>query len=341
VIRLADEVQVQTLILTGNQVRRLLDMGEVLVAVEKAFRFKGLGRVQMPPKSYLFFPEQDGDLRTMPSYVPDEGVAAVKIVNVHPQNAKYGLRTVMASLILIDPRTGEPMAFMDATHIAAMRTGAAGAIASKYLARKEPKVAGLIGAGSQARTQALGLVSMYEALDEVRVFDLYRDKAKALVRELKKEYSWQIGGIKLAETAEDCVRGADIVTTVTPSRAPIVEDEWIAPGMHFNCIGADAPGKQEMDPRILKRAYLVIDDWEQASHSGEINVPLSKGELVKEDVDAEIGEIAAGTKPGRMSDDEITVFCSTGLAVQDCLTAKLVYEAANREGVGRHINIIG
>ena len=316
-------------------------MGDVLVAVEEAFRYKGLGRVQMPPKSYLFFPEQDGDLRTMPSYVPDADVAAVKIVNVHPQNAKYGLRTVMATLLLVDPKTGEPMAFMDATHITAMRTGAAGAIASKYLAKKSPKVVGLIGAGSQARTQALGLVTMYEALDELRVFDLYREKAKALVRELKKEYSWQIGAIKLAETAEDCVRGSDIVTTVTPSRTPIVRDEWVSPGMHFNCIGADAPGKQEMDSRILKRAYLAIDDWEQASHSGEINVPLSRGELVRADADAEIGEIVAGTKPGRTSDDQITVFCSTGLALQDCLTAKLVYDAANREGVGRHIAIIG
>ncbi len=333
-------VQVKTLVLTQRQVKRLLEMGDVLVAVEEAFRYKGMGRVQMPPKSYLFFPEQDGDLRTMPSYVPDAGVAAVKIVNVHPQNAKYGLRTVMATLLLVDPRTGEPMAFMDATHITAMRTGAAGAIASKYLAKKEPKVVGLIGAGSQARTQALGLVTKYEALDELRVFDLFRDKAKALVRELKKDYRWQIGSIRLAETAEECVRGADIVTTVTPSRTPIVNDDWVTPGMHFNCIGADAPGKQEMDPRILKRSYLVIDDWEQASHSGEINVPLSKGELVKADVDAEIGEIAAGTKPGRTSDDQITVFCSTGLALQDCLTAKLVYEAANREGVGRHIAII-
>ncbi len=334
------QVQVQTLVLTGRQVKRLLEMGDVLSAVEEAFRYKGLGRVQMPPKSYLFFPDQDGDLRTMPSYVPDAGVAAVKIVNVHPQNAKYGLRTVMATLLLIDPRTGEPLAFMDATHITAMRTGAAGAIASKYLAKKEPKVVGLIGAGSQARTQALGLVTKYEALEEIRVFDLFRDKAKALVRELKRDYSWQVGKIGVAQTAEDCVRGADIVTTVTPSRAPIVRDEWVAPGMHFNCIGADAPGKQEMDARILKHAHLVIDDWEQASHSGEINVPLSKGELVKEDVNAEIGEIVAGKKPGRTSDDQITVFCSTGLAVQDCLTAKLVYDAANREGVGRRIQVI-
>ena len=334
------QVKVKTLILTGTQVKKLLDMKEVLGAVEDAFRYKGLGQVQMPPKSYLFFKEQDGDLRTMPSYVEDAGVAAVKIVNVHPQNAKYGLRTVMGTLLLVDPRTGEPMAFMDATHITAMRTGAAGAIASKYLARSNPKVVGVIGAGNQARTQVLGLVTLYGGLDELRVYDLQVERSKALVKELQEEYRWEISNIKVAKSPEDCVRGVDVITTVTPSRAPIVKDEWVSPGMHFNCIGADAPGKQEMDPRILKRAYLVIDDWEQASHSGEINVPLSKGELTRTDVDAEIGAVVAGLSSKRTSDDQVTVFCSTGLAVQDCLTAKLVYEAACRLGVGRHLNII-
>jgi alanine dehydrogenase len=117
-------------------------------------------------------------------------------------------------------------------------------------------------------------------------------------------------------------------------------DEWVRPGTHFSCIGADAPGKQEMDPRILKRAHLVIDDWEQAFHSGEINVPMSKGELVKEDVNSEIGHIVAGLKPGRSNDQEITVFCSTGLAVQDCLTAKIVYDHALNQKIGRSMQIV-
>ncbi|HTY47186.1 MAG TPA: alanine dehydrogenase [Methanomassiliicoccales archaeon] len=334
------KVKVETLVLTGKQVRSLLHMEDVLVAVEEAFRQKGLGQVQMPPKTYLFFPEQDGDLRTMPSYVPEAQVAAVKIVNVHPQNAKYGLRTVMGTLLLVDPRTGEPMAFMDATHITAMRTGAAGAIAAKYLARPDPKVVGVIGAGSQARTQVLGLVTQYGGFEELRIYDLFAERSEALAKELAAEYKLEIQRVRAVPTPEECVRGADIVATVTPSRNPIIKDEWVSEGTHFNCIGADAPGKEEMDPRILKRARLVIDDWEQASHSGEINVPLSSGELVKEDVDAEIGEVVAGLKPGRSSPSEITVFCSTGLAVQDCLTAKLVYEAAMEMGVGKRIDII-
>ncbi|MCU0852028.1 MAG: alanine dehydrogenase [Thermoplasmata archaeon] len=333
--------QVKTLLLTGKQVKKLLDMQHVLGAVEDAFKHKGLGKAQMPPKVYLFYQKYDGDLRTMPSYVEDMDVSAVKIVNVHPQNAKnYGMRTVMAVLVLINPRTGQPLAFMDATHITDMRTGGASAIASKYLARPNPKILGIIGCGNQARTQMLALITQFGRFDEVRLYDIFPEKSKALAREFRRHYKDRVGKIKAVKEAKDAVVDADILVTATSSRAPIVHDEWVKPGMHINCIGADAPGKQEMDPKVLKRARLVIDDWEQASHSGEINVPLSKGELAKEDVNAEIGEIVAGLKPGRESDDQVTVFCSTGLAIQDCLTAKLAYDAAMQQKVGRFMQIV-
>ena len=332
---------VKTLLLTGKQVKKLLDMKDVLGAVENAFRHKGLGKVQMPPKVYLFYEKFNGDLRTMPSYVEDMDVSAVKIVNVHPDNAKnYGMRTVMAVLVLVNPHTGQPLAFMDATHITDMRTGGASAIASKYLARPSPKVLGIIGAGNQARTQMLALITQFGHFDEVRIYDLYPEKSKALAREFRRHFKEQVGKIKAVKEAKDCVVESDIVVTCTSARAPIVLDEWVKDGTHINCIGADAPGKQEMDPKILKRGRLVIDDWEQASHSGEINVPLSKGELSKDDVNAEIGEIVAGLKPGRENDEQITIFCSTGLAIQDCLTAKIAYDAALQRKVGRSMQIV-
>ena len=329
------------MILTGKQIKKLLDMKDVLGAVEDAFKHKGLDKVQMPAKVYLFYSKFDGDLRTMPSYVEDMDVSAVKIVNVHPQNQKnYGMRTVMAVLVLINPHTGAPLAFMDATHITDMRTGAASAVASKYLARPNPRVIGIIGAGNQARTQMLAMITQFGNFDEVRIFDMYPEKTKSLVREVRRKYKDKVGKIKGVQTAKDAVVDSDIVITATSSRGPIVMDEWVRPGTHFSCIGADAPGKQEMDPRILKRAHLVIDDWEQASHSGEINVPLSKGELTKDDVNAEIGHIVAGLKPGRANDQEITVFCSTGLPIQDCLTAKIVYDHAMNQKVGRSMQIV-
>jgi alanine dehydrogenase len=331
---------VRTTILTGKQIKKLLDMKDVLGAVENAFKHKGLGKVQMPSKVYLFYEKFNGDLRTMPSYVEDMDVSAVKIVNVHPDNRNYGMRTVMALLVLINPHTGAPLAVMDATHITDMRTGAASGIASKYVAKPNPKVLGIIGCGNQARTQMLALITQYDHFDEVRLYDIYPEKAKALAREFRRHYKEKVGKIKAVSEAKLCVVDSDIVVTATSSRAPIVLDEWVRPGTHFNCIGADAPGKQEMDPKILKRARLVIDDWDQASHSGEINVPLSKGELVKEDVDAEIGHIVAGLKPGRENDDQITVFCSTGLAIQDCLTAKIAYDAAMAQKIGRSMQIV-
>jgi alanine dehydrogenase len=329
------------LLLTGKQVKKLLEMKDVLGAVENAYRHKGLGKVQMPPKVYLFYEKFNGDLRTMPSYVEDMDVSAVKIVNVHPDNAKnFGMRTVMAVLVLVNPHTGAPLAFMDATHITDMRTGGASAVASKYLARPNPKILGIIGCGNQARTQMLALITQFGHFDEVRLYDMFPEKSKAMAREFRRHYKEQVGKIKAVQNAKDCVVDSDIVVTVTSARAPVVLDEWVKDGTHFNCMGADAPGKQEMDPKILKRARLVIDDWEQASHSGEINVPLAKGEMTKDDVDVEIGHIVAGLKPGRESDQQITVFCSTGLAVQDCLTAKIAYDAAIAQKVGRSIQIV-
>ena len=332
---------VRTLLLTGKQVKKLLEMKDVLGAVENAYRHKGLGKVQMPPKVYLFYEKFNGDLRTMPSYVEDMDVSAVKIVNVHPDNAKnFGMRTVMAVLVLVNPHTGAPLAFMDATHITDMRTGGASAIASKYLARPNPKILGIIGCGNQARTQMLALITQFGHFDDVRLYDMFPEKSKAMAREFRRHYKEQVGKIKAVQNAKDCVVDSDIVVTVTSARAPVVLDEWVKDGTHFNCMGADAPGKQEMDPKILKRARLVIDDWEQASHSGEINVPLAKGEMTKDDVDVEIGHIVAGLKPGRENEQQITVFCSTGLAVQDCLTAKIAYDAAIAQKIGRSMQIV-
>jgi len=339
---LSREIRTQTLLLTAKHIEKLLDMKEVIPAVEGAFRYKGLKRVEMPPKSYLTFAEHNGDLRTMPSYIPDLGVAAVKVVNSHPDNAKkHNMRTVMATLILVDPETGAPISFMDATLITGMRTGAASAVASKYLARKDPRVLGVVGAGNQASTQIQALMSYYRGFDVIRVTDYYVEKAREMAQHFRHKYDKaDLGSIEAVPTAEECVKGADIVVTATPSRRPIIMNDWIGDGTHINCIGADAPGKQELDPAILKRARVAIDDWEQASHSGEINVPLSCGQITKDDIYGEIGEIVAGLRLGRENRKQVTVFCSTGLAVQDAVAAKIVYDKALDRGIGDMVQFL-
>lgn len=329
----------ETLILTDDEVKKLLSMDEVMEAVEHAFREKGLGQAQMPAKIYIFYKKYNGDLRTMPSYLEKLDVSAVKIVNVHPDNRKkYNLPTVMAVIVLIDPKNGAPIAIMSGTNVTDMRTGASGGIAAKYLARKDSKIIGLVGAGVQARTQLMAHLEVYKKLDEVRVWSRSKETTQRFVAETERTYR-HLCKIVSVNTIKEAVEGADIVVTTTPSREPLVMNDMISPGMHFNCIGADAPGKEEMDPAILKKAKIVVDDWEQASHSGEINVPLSQGIITRKNIWAEIGEIAAGLKPGRERRDEITIFMSTGLAVQDAVTAKIAYDKAIKKGIGRFIKI--
>ena len=331
----------KVLVLREEEIKPLLLMDEVLKVVEEAFREKGLGYVQMPPKPYLFYRQYDGDLRVMPSYLERMNISAVKVVNVHPNNPTlHGLPTVMAIIILIDPKTGAPLAVMGGSYITAMRTGAAGGIAAKYLARKDSRVIAMVGAGTQARTQLKALITLYGRVEEVRVWSPPDKSKEIFASEIKTIYSDVIDEVVAVRDVKDAVVGADIVVTTTPSRKPLVMNEWVSEGTHFNCIGADAPGKEELDPAILKRAKIVVDDWEQASHGGEINVPLAKGIIAKEDVWGSICEIVAGLKSGRTSRDEITVFTSTGLAIQDAVTAKLVYEKALSRGVGRFIDLL-
>jgi alanine dehydrogenase len=197
----------------------------------------------------------------------------------------------------------------------------------------------LIGAGAQARTQLMALCSVYEKLEEVRIWSRTKETRKTFIDEMKHQCKG-VDKMIPVEDAEESVKGADIVVTTTPARGPVVFDDWISPGMHINCIGADAPGKQELDPAILKRAKIVVDDWDQASHSGEINVPLSQKIISPQNVSCEIGEIVAGIKKGRESSEEITVFTSTGLAIQDAVTANVAYKKALSQKMGQFIEII-
>ena len=326
----------ETLILKEEEVKRLLNMNEVLNVVEQVFKEKALGKVQMPPKMYVFFEPFNGDLRVMPSYVETFGISAVKVVNVHPDNRRYNLPTVMATITLVDPKTGTPLSVMGGTWITAMRTGAASGVATKYLSRKGSNKLALIGSGVQAVTQMMAMALVMK-LEEVRVYDI-SDQAKInFVKKLSSEYP----DVKISATrsVQEAVEGADVVATITPSRKPIVENDWIKAGTHISAIGADAPGKEELDPAILQRAKIVVDDLEQSRHSGEINVPLEKGMISLKHIYGELGEIIFGKKVGRSSNEEITIFDSTGLGIQDAVTAKLAYEKALKAGLGIRLNL--
>jgi alanine dehydrogenase len=304
-----------TLMLRGNDVLKLLDMPGVIEAVEQAFKDLGSGQAQMPPKAYLVLDR--GDFRAMAASLP--GIVGMKWVNVHPQNPSRGLPTVMAIIIYNDPDTGFPLAIMDATHITAYRTGATAAIASKYLARQDSQTLGIIGAGRQAYTQIMAHRQMFD-LKLIKVFDRSRNAVERIIRSFPKDH---IRACSLEETA-----ASDIVCTLTPERVPYLKNEWVTPGTHINAIGADAEGKEELEPAILQEAVVVVDDIRQASMAGEINVPITKGIFSIDKVYGTLSEIIVARKRGRTDRNEVTVFDATGIAIEDVAVAKHVYEKA-------------
>jgi alanine dehydrogenase len=316
-----------TLLLNKKDVQNLIAMDEVIPVVEKAFKDLTEGKAAMPSKVYLTV--KDGDFRAMPAALP--GAAGMKWVNVHPGNPLKGLPTVMAVLIYNDPATGYPLAIMDATESTAFRTAATSAIASKYLARKNSKTLGIVGAGRQASTHIMAHRLIFD-FKEIRVFDI---SSEAVARLIKGFPESPIKERSLEETVK-----SDIVCTLTPAHQPVVKSRWIMPGTHINAVGADAQGKEELEPSILNDAMVVVDDLRQASHGGEINVPLSKGLFKKQQIYATLGEIITGIKTGRTDNKIITVFDSTGLAIEDIAVARLLYEKARNNGTGLTVNLV-
>jgi len=325
----------KTLIVSRSHVEKFIDIKTAIQCVENAFLKHGTHQARMPAKIYLHLEEHSGDFRAMPAYLEGGASCVLKWVNVHPGNVKKGLPTVMAVLILSDPKTGFPLCIMDGTYVTSLRTGAAGAVAAKYLARKDSKVVSLVGCGEQASTQ---LKALYELFD-IKIVKVWGHEPLLAESFIKKMNKFPLEFIPV-DTLKNCVKGGDIIVTTTPSRRPLIKNEWIKKGAHINAIGADAPGKQELEFEVLKNAKVIIDDWAQASHSGEINVPIRKGLLARKDIYAELGQIIAGKKKGRINTDEITVFDSTGLAIQDLVVAELIYKTVLKKGYGRLISIV-
>ena len=288
-----------------------IDLKEVNRAIETAFADHGRGVVQMPPKIYVTLPE--GDFRTMPAYLPSLGLAGVKVVNVHPGNPARGLLTVMALTIILDIATGTPMAILNATKLTDMRTGAAGAVAAKHLSAKKEIVLGLVGTGRQAEAQ-------YRAISQE--LDIREIKCWSRNSLHAEKFAGAIMGYDSRSVPLEKACDCDVLVTTTPSREPVVMSEWVQEGTHINAIGADAPGKQELDPLLLKRGIVFVDDMSQAVHSGEINVPVSRGLFNPEEIEGTLGEVVLGMKR-RESPDQITIFDSTGLAIQDLAIAAI------------------
>ncbi|MBI4004178.1 MAG: ornithine cyclodeaminase family protein [Candidatus Omnitrophica bacterium] len=321
------------LLLTDRDVARLIDMRTAIRVIRDAFIAMARGQTVMPPKIYLPLPH-DSDFRAMPAYQKHPAACGVKWVNVHPHNRRRGLPTVMAVLIMNDPATGIPLAVLDGTLVTKLRTAAAAAVAAAVLARRDSRVVGLLGCGAQADAQLLALAQV-RSLSRVHVWGHTPGEAARFCARMRR---W-LPRVRLVpcKDLKPCVGTADLLVTVTPSRRPLVKRSWLRAGVHINAIGADAPGKQELDPKILTDALVVVDEREQAIHGGELNVPIRRGQFRPRQIHATLGEILIGKTRGRRDPREITVFDSTGLAIHDiALGAEIVRRAAHR-GIGRRI----
>jgi ornithine cyclodeaminase/alanine dehydrogenase len=315
------------LVLDRAAIDSLLAPRDVLDAVERAFRAHATGRAVMPSKVYLSLPEHGGDFRAMPAFC--EGAAGLKWVYSYPQNPRrHGLPTVGAVILYSEPATGQTLAVMDGTLITGLRTGAAAALAARCLARPDAASLGLIGCGAQGRA-SLRMLRELRPFGRILLHDRDPARAEALAGELPH------GTAAVADVA--AAAGCDVLITCTPGAGPLFDADLVRPGAHVSAIGADAPGKQELDPRLVARSLVVVDDRDQAVHSGEINVPIARGFFRPEGIAATLGEVLVGRHPGRTDADQVTLFDSTGLAIQDVATAQRVYERARERGVGREL----
>jgi alanine dehydrogenase len=289
-------------------VDRLLRMEEVIPAMERALADFSSGKVVQPVRTMLPVVEYEGFLGLMPAYT---GAAlGTKLVAFYPHNTD--VPTHHATILLFKPETGEPLISMDGRLITEVRTAAVSAVATEFLARPDASVLAIIGSGVQARShlEALRLVRDFR---EVRVWSPRRAAAFA------EEH-----GVRAAAAAEEAVRGADVVVTATTSPTPVLSGEWLSPGVHINAVGAPRPNWRELDDEVLRRSRVYVDSREAAQkESGDV---IAAGEI-----SAEIGEVTAGTKPGRRSAEEVTLFKSLGLAVEDVATAELIYHKAVEE----------
>ena len=297
------------MILDERAVHDLLSMEELIPAMAKAMADLSSGKVVQPGRVMLPVADHQGFLGLMPAY---GGALGAKLVAFFPNN--QGIPSHHAVILLFKPETGEPLVTMDGRLITEMRTAAVSAVATRLLARPEASVLAMLGSGVQARShlQAMRLV---RTIRDVRVWSPRNAPAFA------KEF-----GVRAVATAEEAVRGADLVVVATSSQTPVLSGAWLAPGTHINAVGAPRPTWRELDDEALRKARLYVEQREAATaESGDV---IFSGKIF-----AEIGEVVAGSKPGRQSPEEITLYKSVGVAVQDVVSADLVYKKALAAGI--------
>jgi ornithine cyclodeaminase len=328
------------LILREPEIRSLLDPAACLQVVETAFSAYARGQAELPAVINLDLTEHRGEVHVKAGYLHTGPYYAVKIASGFLDNSQLGLPTSDGMVLVFDAETGAVAALLlDNGYITDLRTGVAGALAAKHLARATVETVAVVGSGAQARYQIRSL-ALVKKVREVRVWGRHREKAAACIQDLSRPGLTADLRFVLASSVREAVREADVIITVTASREPLVQADWIAPGALVTAVGSDGADKQELDVAVLARAdRIVADSLAQCLRLGEIHHAVEKGAIAREKVAAELGQITAGVKPGRTSDNEIIVCDLTGVGVQDVAAASLVVERALQEGKGERLSL--
>jgi len=325
-------------VLSKQDVQRAVPMRKAIEIVKGAFAQLSAGKAVVPLRTQLPVERHEGVTLFMPAYLSESDDLGVKIVSVFPRNLEIGLPTIFALVVVVEAATGRPVAVMDGTYLTALRTGAASGAATELLARQDAKVAAIFGAGAQGRTQLLAVCEVRD-IERAWVYDTNLQAAES--------YAKEMGGkgrvpadLKAASSPAEAAREADVICTATTSKTPVFADGDLKQGVHINAVGSFTAEMEEIPEQTVGRARLVVGSREGClAETGDLIIPIRKGLITEDDIYAELGEIAAGIRPGRESAGEITLFKSVGNAVQDVSVAKWVMEAAQRLGLGVEVEL--
>ena len=325
------------LLLNEAAIREFFTLQDAVEAVKKAFSLFSDGRIQVPLRTRINASGRDGTFLCMPAYCEEEAAACVKVLNIFKGNADIGLPTLTAWILVMDAETGEINGLVDGTFVTKLRTGAASGAAFELLARETCAKGALIGTGGQAATQLEAMLAARE-LAEVQLCGRDFERAErfaAAMRERLSRYGTRITAVRQADAA---VADADLIVTVTPSEAPVFNAGMIKPGATLSCVGSYQPHMRELDPGALARASKIYFDSGEAvlSEAGDIIIPLADGTITGEKFSGDLGQLINGTITGRGNDEEIIIFKTVGIAAQDLITAKAIYDKALKGGFGFH-----
>jgi alanine dehydrogenase len=326
------------LVLTRSQIRELVPMPDAIELMKTAFTELSAGRTVSPLRTVISLDDREGDALFMPAYVPAMDALGLKTVSVFRRNPERGLPVIHAIVGLVDPQTGQPLALMDGTYLTALRTGAVSGAAADLLARADSHVLTAIGAGAQGVTQ-IAAVCAVRPIERVIAVDVSEEALERLRQNLRND--WPDIESRLETTTDAAaVREADIICTATTSRTPVFRDEDVRPGTHVSAVGAYTPEMQELPAATVARATVVVDAVDAAlAEAGDLIIPLRDGLVSREHFARELGMVASGGAPARVSTDEITLFKSVGNAVQDVVVARRAVDRARERGLGTEINL--